>query len=66
MHCQVCHGTGRHAMPIPCGRASTDAAMPLSYIPCMQCGGTGFDHCCGGVDRDYASDDPVITARQGS
>lgn len=60
MRCETCHG-GRNivnpALPISGRMLAFDFPGPPKLIPCPDCGGTGFSHCCEG-DRACPEPDP--------
>lgn len=43
MICRTCHGTGRKSFADLPG-----AELVPSPLPCPECGGSGFTHCCEG------------------
>jgi hypothetical protein len=52
-HCQTCHGTGYAVAYFPkegLPPGYRPSHFPLNGLPCVQCGGSGFSHCCDGED----------------
>jgi hypothetical protein len=55
MICEACHGTGRRLNPVlsvdgdgPYGIRIKNPDRLRLLVPCDECGGSGFAHCCEG------------------
>jgi DnaJ-class molecular chaperone len=48
MRCDACHGEGKLKQRVSEG-PGTGADLPNLELPCPECNGSGFAHCCDGI-----------------
>ena len=60
MICETCHGSGNRIHQV-----HNRTGMLECFLPCVTCGGSGFDYCCVGSER-YGQLDGESTGRESS